>query len=321
MHDFKTLVEQFENRLLVVPRFRNEPETLYEPCRYLLALGGKRIRPVLCLMATELFSEISDNSWQAAIAIELFHNFTLIHDDIMDKAPLRRGQPTIHARNGLTAGILCGDAMCIAAYQYLAKVNTNLPEILELFSLTAMEVCEGQQLDMDFEKKEDVSVSAYVEMIGLKTAVLVAASLKIGAILGGTSAGNSDKLYAFGKSLGIAFQLQDDYLDAFGETGKIGKQNGGDILANKKTYLFLKAMENLSPGERENLHAFSVLEGQEKIDKTLAVFRAAGADLHCRQAVENYSQKAFKALEDLACTNKRKEPLRQLAEMLLNRQF
>ncbi|MEO6833351.1 MAG: polyprenyl synthetase family protein, partial [Chitinophagaceae bacterium] len=204
MHDFKTLVAQFETRILEAPSFKNQPDSLYEPCRYLLALGGKRIRPVLCLMATELFAEISDDSWEAAMAIELFHNFTLIHDDIMDKAPLRRGQPTIHARNGLTAGILCGDAMCIAAYQHLAKITCRLSEILELFSGTAMEVCEGQQLDMDFEKMEQVSVAEYVAMIGLKTSVLLAASLKIGAILGGTSAGNADKLYEFGKALGIA---------------------------------------------------------------------------------------------------------------------
>lgn len=320
MHDFKTLAAQFETRILDVSSFQNKPDSLYEPCRYFLALGGKRIRPVLCLMATELFADISDNSWEAATAIELFHNFTLVHDDIMDKAPLRRGQPTLHARNGLTAGLLCGDAMCIAAYQHLGKLSTCLPEILELFSTTAMEVCEGQQLDMDFEKKEQVSVADYVGMIGLKTSVLLAASLKIGALIGGTSAGNADKLYEFGKALGIAFQLQDDYLDAFGESDKVGKQIGGDILANKKTFLYLTAMEHLSISEKENLQELALHIGQEKIDKTIALFRAANADVLCRKAVEEYSNQAFSALEDVACTSKRKQPLRQLAELLLNRQ-
>ncbi|MBS1645439.1 MAG: polyprenyl synthetase family protein [Bacteroidetes bacterium] len=321
MHDFKTLVTQFEGRIAQIPALSRSPESLYEPCRYLLGLGGKRIRPVLCLMAAELFAEISEDAWQAALAIELFHNFTLVHDDIMDHAPLRRGQATIHARNGLTAGILCGDVLCIAAYQHLGQIRNTLPTILAIFNQTALEVCEGQQLDMDFESKTQVSVADYVNMIGLKTSVLLAASLKIGAIIGGTSAGNAEKIYELGKALGIAFQLQDDYLDAFGDPIKTGKQAGGDILANKKTFLYLHALENCDEATRTSLHQLNNLPDNEKVAATTALFRATGADRACTHAVVTYSEKAFAALDDLACTANRKAPLKKLVESLLHRQF
>ena len=320
MHSFTELTTRFEEHLKNISPFSGTPDTLYEPCRYLLGLGGKRVRPVLCLMGSELFGEIRSDAWHAATGIELFHNFTLVHDDIMDKAPLRRGQPTIHARNGLTAGILCGDAMCIAAYQQLTAVKTQLQPVLEVFNRTALEVCEGQQLDMDFEQRSDVGVEEYINMIALKTSVLLAASLKIGALIGGATEGNADKLYKFGRALGIAFQLQDDYLDAFGDMAKLGKQAGGDILADKKTFLHLKAMELLPAGERSQLESLQGSNAPDKVAATLGLFRQSGADMQCREAVAQYSHLAFEALEEVAVLNKRKHPLHMLATMLLNRE-
>ena len=243
MHSFTDLVPAFEERFTASLPFSQFPATLYEPCRYFLQLGGKRLRPVMCLMGNELFAEISEDAWHGAFGIELFHNFTLIHDDIMDKAPLRRGKPTLHTKYDMTAGILCGDVMNIYAYDEIAKIKTALPLVLRAFNKTAMEVCEGQQLDMDFERRNDVHIGEYLHMISLKTSVLLACSLKIGALVSGAMGDNANKLYAFGANLGVAFQLQDDYLDAFGKTELLGKQNGGDIIANKKTFLHLKAME------------------------------------------------------------------------------
>lgn len=320
MNSFALLVDQFEERFIQTLPFPKLPETLYDPCRYLLSLGGKRVRPVLCLMGNELFGEISEDAWNAAAGIELFHNFTLIHDDIMDKAPLRRGKPTIHAKYGHTAGILCGDVMNIYAYAQISKVKNGLEEVLEIFNKTAIEVCEGQQWDMDFETHERVSIEEYIHMITLKTSVLLAGSLQIGAILGGATEGNSEKLYEFGKNLGIAFQLQDDYLDAFGTSDKVGKQNGGDIKSNKKTYLLLKALENANSTQREKINALLATDGAEKVTEMLSLFKETGADKACRDAVNNYSNKAFDCLEQVAVLNKRKEPLHALANFLLQRE-
>lgn len=282
--------------------------------------GGKRIRPVLCLMANELFGPITAGAWHAATAIELFHNFTLLHDDIMDQAPLRRGQPTVHEKYGLTAGILCGDVMSIYAYEHLVKVGPMLQPVMEVFNTTAIQVCEGQQLDMDFETAENVSVADYVEMITLKTSVLLAASLKMGALLAGATRNNADKLYAFGKNLGIAFQLQDDYLDAFGEAQKIGKQQGGDILANKKTYPLLQALAHAN--ETQLLQIQKLMSGNEpgKVADMLQLFQETGAQAQTRAAVAQYSEAAFEALEDVAMLRSRKSSLRELAEILLSRE-
>lgn len=318
MQDFKEIVAAFENRLQQGQLFPQEPVNLYEPCRYLLSLGAKRVRPALCIMGNELFGDINEDAWNAAVAIELFHNFTLIHDDIMDKAPLRRGNPTVHAKYGLTAGILSGDVMCINAYAQLAKVHNHLPELLQLFNTTAIEVCEGQQLDMDFEQRDDVSIDEYIHMIALKTSVLLACSLKMGAIIGGASEANANKLYEFGKNVGIAFQLQDDYLDAFGDTLKLGKQNGGDIRANKKTFLLLKAKE-LAGANSSELDELMVAEEEVKVQGVLSMYKDTGADGLCREAVEEYSVKAFNCLEEINATAERKEPLRRLASYLLQR--
>ncbi len=320
MNSFSQLVKQFEDRFVGALPFPGQPSNLYDPCRYLLQLGGKRIRPVLCLMGNELFGEVNQDAWHAAAAIELFHNFTLIHDDIMDKAPLRRGNPTIHAKYGMTAGILCGDITCIYAYQYISQVKMELPLVLKTFNRIAVEVCEGQQLDMDFESRNDVTIDEYIHMITLKTSVLLAGSLKIGAMLGGATEGNADKLYEFGKNLGIAFQLQDDYLDAFGASDKLGKQQGGDIKANKKTYLLLKAWETASAHQRAGITDWLQKDTHDKVPAMLSLFNETGSDTACREAVNYYSQKAFDSLEDVAVTAKRKQPLYELATYLLQRE-
>lgn len=319
MHSFSQLVDLFEQRLNNTFSFPEVPESLYDPCRYFLKLGGKRVRPVLCLMANELFGDITEDAWYAATGVELFHNFSLVHDDIMDKAPLRRGQPTIHEKHGLTAGILCGDVLNIYAYDQLAHIKTSLPQVLHLFNKTSIEVCEGQQMDMDFECRNDVSIDEYIQMIALKTSVLLACSIKMGALLGGATEGNANKLYEFGKNLGIAFQLQDDYLDAFGETDKLGKQNGGDIIANKKTYLLLKAQESANETQQTQIAELLNNNGPDKVSKMLELFRFTGADKACREAVEDYSQQAFNCLEEAAVLSKRKEHLLALANYLLLR--
>lgn len=319
MHSFKELAAAFEQRFINELPFPAAPDTLYEPCRYLLKLGGKRIRPVLCLMANELMGDIHEDAWHAGAAIELFHNFTLIHDDIMDKAPLRRGFPTIHEKYGLATGILSGDVMSIFAYQQLANIKQPLTSILQLFNRTAIEVCEGQQYDMDFESRNNVSIDEYIHMITLKTSVLLACSLKMGGMLGGATDGNTDRLYSFGKNLGIAFQLRDDYLDAFGDTEKLGKQNGGDIKANKKTYLLLKALENANTTQKQTIENLLQHDGEDKVATMLHLFKETKADAHCCAAVAHYSDLAFKCLEDVAALSKRKQSLHELALSLLER--
>ena len=319
MYSFTDLAKAFEDRFISSLPFAPSPANLYDPCRYLLQLGGKRIRPVLCLMASELFDEIGDDAWHAAFAVELFHNFTLIHDDIMDKAPLRRGQPTVHAKYGLTAGILCGDVMNTHAYDQLSNIKRSLPQILKVFNRTGIEVCEGQQLDMDFESRNDVHIDEYIHMITLKTSVLLACSLKMGAIAGGALGDNANKLYAFGINMGVAFQLQDDYLDAFGDPEKLGKLNGGDIIANKKTYLVLKALENADPVQRKEIEVLLQQEGANKVEAMIGLFKATGADAACRSVAADYSKKAFACLEDVAVPSKRKQPLMELANYLLMR--
>ena len=319
MHSFIELVASFEERFTGSLPFKPTPNTLYDPCRYLLELGGKRVRPVLCLMANELFGEINEDAWYAAYGIELFHNFTLIHDDIMDKAPLRRGNPTIHTKYGLTSGILSGDVMCIYAYDQIANIKQFLPQALRVFNKTAVEVCEGQQLDMDFEHRNDVTIDEYINMIMLKTSVLLGCSLKMGALVGGGLGDNANKLYEFGRNLGIAFQLQDDYLDAFGDAGKLGKQNGGDIIANKKTYLLLKTLENLDQGQCNYLEGLLQSDSDNKVPLMLELYRSTGADAACREAVAEYSRLAFECMENVAIPSKRKEPLMELASYLLMR--
>ncbi|HVZ58075.1 MAG TPA: polyprenyl synthetase family protein [Chitinophagaceae bacterium] len=321
MHSFELLSQkfalQFEQR-----HFPAEPASLYDPNEYFLQLGGKRIRPVLALMGNELYGEIHPDAWHLATAIELFHNFTLIHDDIMDKAPLRRGMETVHKRYGDNTALLAGDVMLVQAYDYLNRIGqTHLHRVLQIFNRTAREVCEGQQLDMDFEKQARVSLEDYLHMIGLKTSVLLAASLQLGAILGGAGERNQNLLYSFGKKLGIAFQIQDDYLDAFGDPGKVGKQTGGDILANKKTFLLIHALETAPAAQQESLKRLMRDNPADKVEQVLQVFRDCGVDAWAMHLKNKYLDEALVHLEDIAVLSKRKEPLRELAHFLVRRDY
>ena len=293
---------------------------MYDPNEYFLKMGGKRIRPVLCLMGNELYDEITEDAWHVGTAIELFHNFTLIHDDIMDKAPLRRGKETVHHKYGESTAILAGDVMLVTAYEELNKIDLNfLRPILTLFNKTAKEVCEGQQMDMDFEKKETVPLSDYIRMIELKTSVALAASLQTGSILGGSGERNQHLLYDFGKKLGIAFQVQDDYLDAFGDPEKFGKQPGGDILANKKTFLLIHALEAAGASARKELDILLKGNDERKVEKVLQIFRDCKADEWSLQLKNKYLDEAMAHLEDIAVLSKRKEPLKELAHFLVKR--
>lgn len=321
MHTFKELVTVFAERF-AVRHFPHLPASLYEPGEYFLSWGGKRIRPVMCLMGNELFDEIHPDAYQVATAIELFHNFTLIHDDIMDEAPLRRGMETVHMKYGANTALLAGDVMMIQAYEYLNKINgQHLHRILRLFNKTAKEVCEGQQLDIDFEKLPEVSLDAYIDMISLKTSVLLAASLEMGAILGGASEGNCRHIYEFGKNLGIAFQIQDDYLDAFGDPEKFGKETGGDIRQNKKTFLLLHALEVANTDQKKILEQLLSQNSPDKVEKVIAVFKDCNVDEWAKELKEKYLQTALKHLDDIAVMLIRKKPLQELAEFLIQREY
>ena len=320
MHSFTSLSRLFEEKF-GTRHFPEHTETLYDPAQYILAIGGKRVRPVCVLMGNELFDEINPDAWPVATAIELFHNFTLIHDDIMDKAPLRRGMETVHHKYGESTALLAGDVMLVTAYDYLNKIKTDTAQrIIQVFNKTAKEVCEGQQLDMDFEKLEMVSMEEYVRMITLKTSVLLAVSLKLGAILGGAGEGNQNHLYEFGKNLGIAFQVQDDYLDAFGDPEKFGKQVGGDILSNKKTFLMIHAMESASTPQVNELKKLMKGDSAGKVEKVLQIFKDCKVDDWASSVKDKYLQTALQHLEDTAVLAVRKKPLMELAEYLINRE-
>jgi geranylgeranyl diphosphate synthase, type II len=300
-----------------------EPNNLYEPIRYILSLGGKRIRPVLTLMAAEIFNANYQNALAAATAVEVFHNFSLIHDDIMDDAPLRRGNETVHEKWNINTGILSGDAMLILAYQYFEQYEpTIFRELAKLFSKTALEVCEGQQYDVDFETRDDVTIPEYLKMIKYKTAVLVGAAMKMGAIVAETSEENANLIYDFGLNLGIAFQLQDDYLDAFGDPETFGKQVGGDIIENKKTYLYLKAKDFAEKEKKEQLlHLFSIqpTDNTDKIESVKEIFNTTGASQATQEAIKSYTFKAFETLDRMEIDQEKKEILKAFGENLMGR--
>lgn len=320
MHSFEQLSQQFIEKFSV-DHFPEEPSSLYEADRYFLKSGGKRIRPVMCLMGNELFDDISKDAWHVATAIELFHNFSLIHDDIMDKAPLRRGRETVHTKFGESTALLAGDVMLVAAYDYLNKISGKYVfSILNLFNKTAREVCEGQQLDMDFENSNEVKMDDYLRMISLKTSVLLAASLKMGAILGGAGERNQNLLYEFGRKLGLAFQVQDDYLDAFGDPEKFGKQVGGDIKANKKTFLLIHALQTASFEQKKKLLELMNSNDDKKVEQVISLFKQCRVDEWANELKEKFISEAFEHLEDVAVLSKRKEPLKQLALFLTQRQ-
>lgn len=300
-----------------------EPKNLYEPIQYILSLGGKRLRPVLTLMAAEIFDADCTKALSAATAVEVFHNFSLIHDDIMDDAPLRRGNETVHEKWNINTGILSGDAMLILAYQFFEDYEPKIfQELAKLFSKTALEVCEGQQYDVDFETRDDVTIPEYLKMIEFKTAVLVGAAMKMGAIVAETSEENKNLIYDFGLNLGIAFQLQDDYLDAFGNPETFGKQVGGDIIENKKTYLYLKAIEFAQPEEKEQLlHLFSIQpnDNTDKINSVKDIFNQTGASEATQKAIQDFTFFAFETLEKMNISNDKKMILKAFGEKLMSR--
>lgn len=320
MQSFEQLLKQFEE-YFNKRHFPAEPASLYDASQHILSIGGKRVRPVCVLMGNELFDAIKPDAWQVATAIELFHNFSLIHDDIMDEAPLRRGKQTVHAIHGINTAILAGDVTLTMAYDYLNKVQGDVKPILSLFNKTALEVSEGQQMDMDFEKRASVHLDEYVRMIELKTSVLLAASLKLGAMIGGASVGNTDHIYEFGRNLGIAFQIQDDYLDCFGDPAKFGKQVGGDIKANKKTFLMIHALESASATQQQQLVELMQTNPADKVEQVITIFKSAGVDAWAMELKNQYIEKAMQHLEDIAVLSKRKEPLQQLAQFLVQREY
>ncbi|OBX26412.1 geranylgeranyl diphosphate synthase type II [Gelidibacter algens] len=300
-----------------------EPASLYDPIHYILDLGGKRLRPLLTLMTADAFNGDYKEALNAALSVEIFHNFSLIHDDIMDDAPLRRGKATVHEKWDINTGILSGDAMLIMAYQLFEYYEANtFQELAKLFSKTALQVCEGQQYDMDFENRDDVFVADYLKMIEFKTAVLVGAAMKMGAIVAGASNKDQDHIYEFGRLLGIAFQLQDDYLDAFGDPKTFGKQVGGDIIENKKTFLFLKALEFSNDDDQLQLqHLFGInpSDATDKIETAKQIFQSSGSADATRKEIENYTKQAFSVLDELSIPEDKKEMLKQFGHDLMNR--
>ena len=308
-----------------------EPKELYEPISYSLELGGKRIRPLLVLMSCDLFDGKFKNAVNPALAVEVFHNFTLLHDDIMDNAPLRRNHPTVHKKWNKDIAILAGDAMCVKAYELIAKCDTaTLSEVLEVFNSMALKVCEGQQLDMIYEKKSSVFIDDYIKMISLKTAELLAASMKIGAIVGNASKKDIENLYQFGKNIGTAFQLQDDILDVYGNPEKFGKQVGGDIISNKKTFLLLKALElakgttakDLSRCVGMKISQFENLKIQkEKIIAVKNIYEQLGIEKIAQKEGKFFFNNGMKYLEKVNANTNKKQQLRAFAEGLMKREI
>ena len=302
---------------------QKSPRQLYEPESYILSLGGKRLRPLLALIACDLFGADPRRALDSALCVELFHNFSLIHDDILDAAPLRRNHATVHTKWNVNVAILSGDAMLVKAFQALESYSgEERAELMSLFGKTAIEVCEGQQFDMNFESEKHVSVEDYMRMITCKTAVLLGCSLKMGAINAGANKNDSASLYDFGKHLGIAFQLMDDYLDAFAQdTDKFGKQSGGDIIADKKTFLLLKAIELASPEQSAEINSISMLKDPaEKVAKMLQTFMKLNVGSLCLEEANKHTQTAISALDKVSVHNEKKTQLKNLALDLLKRQ-
>ena len=317
--EFYTLIEQNIQQL----NFEKQPKELYEPISYMLSLGGKRLRPVLVLMAADLFGKDVNKAIHAALAVEVFHNFTLVHDDIMDKSDIRRGQPTVHKKWDETVAILSGDLMMIKATDLLCETKTsNLKKLISIFNKAGAEVCEGQQIDMNFEKRNDVSVDEYLEMITLKTAVLLGCSLNLGAEIANANSTDAQNIYEFGKCIGVAFQIQDDILDSFGEGEKVGKKIGGDIAANKKTLLLIKTFE-LADSETKNAMQKLIDEVpknvDEKINAVLNIYEKLNVKNEAEKLKEDFLVKAFSHLDKISVDDSRKEILRNTANELMVR--
>lgn len=317
-------LHNFVNKGLSALNFNIEPTELYKPLEYMIAIGGKRLRPITCLMAYNLFSDkIEKPILNPALAMEIFHGFTLIHDDIMDKADIRRGQPTVHKKWNSNIAILSGDVMSIKAYELIAACPADkLPEVLALFSKTAAQVCEGQQFDMNFENIPRITMDEYISMIGLKTAVLLACSAKIGAIIAGADPKISNAIYDFVYTLGIAFQIQDDYFDTFGQSSIFGKNIGGDILNNKKTWLLVETFRRIAPNDRERLNYLLSLgsdNAKEKIEGMQQLYISSGVKEAAEEAIAGYHNQAIAIIDNLALAPAQKELLAEYAQMLIKR--
>lgn len=305
-------------------QFVRTPQGLYAPVTYVLCMGGKRIRPVLMLMAYNLYREDITRIFNPATGIEVYHNYTLLHDDLMDHADRRRGKETVHKVWDDNAAILSGDAMLVLAYQFMAQCPVEcLKEVMDIFSLTALEICEGQQLDMEFEHRKDVKAEEYLEMIRLKTSVLLAASLKIGALLGGASSEDAEQLYDFGMNLGVAFQLKDDFLDVYGDAAVFGKNIGGDILCNKKTYMLIKAFEHADEEQLTRLNAWVdavAFNPEEKVAAVTELYNRIGVKELCEKKMEEYCERAMESLLAVKVADEKKEELKNLMANLMHRE-
>jgi geranylgeranyl diphosphate synthase type II len=310
---------QFNDRL-----FPEAPATLYDAIEYGLSNGGKRIRPVLCLMGNALIGPLQLDTFLAANAVELYHNFTLVHDDIMDRAPLRRGKATIHVKYNTNTAILAGDTLLLYAFEYLNCMQGRYRQkVSTIFIEAALAVCEGQQMDLDMEAMplDAVAYADYLNMVGMKTSVLLAASLQMGGIIGGARSEDQEHLYAFGKNVGIAFQIQDDYLDCFGDPEKFGKQTGCDIITNKKTFLLLKAHELATPTQRAYLQELLAHEGKDKVARMLQLYKDCKVDEWAVREKERFQRIALQHLEDISVPAEQKQALLELADLLLNRGY
>lgn len=323
----QTLSQTLEifNTYLLENQFNGSPRSLYSPIDYIMGIGGKRLRPALLLMSTNLFSENVTQSLSAAFAIEVFHNFSLVHDDIMDEAPLRRGNQTVHHKYGLNTGILSGDVMLIYAYKYLVQqdLGANLKKVIDIFNKVATEVCEGQMLDMDFERRDDVTIPEYIKMIEFKTAVLLAGAMEIGAHIGNASETDAQHLYEFGRKIGIAFQLQDDILDTYGDPEKFGKKVGGDIVQNKKTYLVLKALElsdTTSAAALKTWLSSPTSDETTKIRAVMDIFDVCNVREHAEALMNEFCTDAFRHLDAVSVADERKNELRAVANELMMRE-
>jgi geranylgeranyl diphosphate synthase type II len=320
-------IEQYQNTInefIAANKFSKFPQELYEPLDYIMALGGKRMRPVMVLMACDLMNGKMEDAVHAAMAIETFHNFTLIHDDIMDNAPVRRGKTTVHEKWNVNTAILSGDVMLIEAYALLMKYeNDLLRSILNIFNKSAIEVCEGQQIDMNFESRVDVSLSEYIHMITLKTAVVLGASLEVGALIAGVSKKQAQHLYEFGKNMGIAFQLRDDYLDLYADPEKFGKQVGGDVIANKKTFMLIKALELANGNDAIELNKWlqaSEFNPIEKVSAIKNIFDKLAIPALLNEEVKHYANLSWQAFEQVDAKASNKEMMSDFMNGLLERE-
>jgi geranylgeranyl diphosphate synthase type II len=317
-------LQELVNKKIASNTYSKFPQELYDPLDYIMSLGGKRMRPVLVLLAHHLYSDKHEEALDAALAVETFHNFSLIHDDIMDDAPIRRGKPTVHEKWNHNTAILSGDVMLVKAYELLVNYPSEiLPLLIKLFNKTATEVCEGQQIDMMFEKQVDVTEDEYLKMIELKTAVLLACSLEIGALIAGAPKADAEHLYEFGRLMGIAFQLQDDYLDVYANPEKFGKQVGGDIIANKKTFLWIEAHRLANPEQLKILkhwESISVFKAEEKVSAITGIYNELEIPKLTQEIINNYANKAFEILANISANEQAKALLVKLSEDLLVRE-